>query len=158
MFQIFKELFSGTESKETESVRPWNERENTREAVASLLIEVAKADYEEDPQELAKIKELLTDYFGMADSEVALVLERAYASVDEAIALHPFTRPIRDELSPEERAQVVEMMWAVAYADGVKDANEEYLIRKVSDLIHVSHPRFIQARQRVEAYMKQQEK
>jgi len=158
MFQIFKELFSGSESKDAKIISPWNERETTREAVASLLIEVAKADYEEDPQELAKIKELLTDYFGMTDSEVTHVLERAYASVDEAIALHPFTQTLRDELSPEERAQVVEMMWTVAYADGVKDANEEYLIRKVADLIHVSHPRFIQARQRVEAYMKGQEK
>lgn len=154
MFQIFKELFSGSDTDSPDAQGPWGGQEHIRDAVASLLIEVAKADYDDDPKERAKIRELLMEFFGMTDSEVAQLVEKAQVSVDEAIALHPFTQTLRAELNPEERAQVIEMMWAVAYADGVKDANEEYLIRKVADLAHVSHARFIQARQRVEKHLK----
>ena len=153
MFQIFKELFSEAESESSDHQGPWRGQDHIRDAVASLLIEVAKADYDDDPKEREKIRELLMEYFGMTDAAVTELMEKAQVSVDEAIALHPFTQTLRAELTTEERGQVIEMMWTVAYADGVKDANEEYLIRKVADLAHVSHARFIRARQRVEKHL-----
>ena len=156
MFQIFKELFSGSDNDVSSQQESWNQRDHIRDAVASLLIEVAKADYDDDPKEREKIRELLMEFFGMAETDVTQLVERAQVSVDEAIALHPFTQTLRTELTPEERGLVIEMMWAVAYADGVKDANEEYLIRKVADLAHVPHARFIQARQRVEKHFANQ--
>ena len=37
-------------------------------------------------------------------------------------------------------------MWAIAYADGDLDKYEEYIIRKVADLLHVSHSDFMHAK------------
>jgi len=34
-------------------------------------------------------------------------------------------------------------MWKIAYADGNLDKYEEHLIRKTSDLIHISHSDYI---------------
>ena len=87
----------------------------------------------------------------MGKEDVSELMQNAGKTVDKAIAIHPFTQTIRMELSNEHREQVIEMMWAVAFADGVKDANEEFLIRKVADLIGVPHPHFIRARRKIEA-------
>jgi uncharacterized tellurite resistance protein B-like protein len=37
-------------------------------------------------------------------------------------------------------------MWELAYADAELDKYEEYVIRKVADLIYVSHSEFIRAK------------
>ena len=34
-------------------------------------------------------------------------------------------------------------MWKLAYADGNVDKFEEFLIRKISDLLHIEHSDFI---------------
>jgi len=38
-------------------------------------------------------------------------------------------------------------MWEVAYADGRIDRYEEHLIRKISELLHLSHKDFITGKQ-----------
>jgi len=151
MLNFFKEMFDSEQTETTSPNAPWHENKDIRNAVASLLIEVARADYVEDAEETQEIQALLKDYFLMDLSEVEHLMQHAGKSVDDAIAIHPFTQTIRTELSSAHREQVIEMMWAVAFADGVKDANEEFLIRKVADLIHVSHAHFIRARRKVES-------
>ena len=151
MLNFFKEIFEQETTTTDASNAPWHLNENIRNAVASLLIEVARADYVVDATETKEIRELLQDYFHMEKTAVDNLMKNAGKAVDDAIAIHPFTQTIRTELSNEHREQVVEMMWAVAFADGVKDANEEFLIRKVADLIGVPHPHFIRARRKVEA-------
>ena len=81
------------------------------------------------------------------------LFNNAATAVDNSIALHPFTETLRNSLSETERESVIEMMWRVVYADGVKDDNEEYLVRKVAGLLYVPQPRFIAAKLRVEREM-----
>ena len=151
MFQFFRTLFE-TDS-ESSSGEAYYTTSAVRRAIASLLIEVARADSNEEDSEQEAIRTLLIDFFQMPSDEADTVFKEATHQVDDAIALHPFTETLRNELSRDQRSQVVEMMWAVAYADGVKDANEEYLIRKVADLLHVSQAHFVRGRQRVQAAM-----
>ncbi len=37
-------------------------------------------------------------------------------------------------------------MWALAFADGEKDALEEHRIRRLAELLHVSHSDFVRTR------------
>ena len=34
-------------------------------------------------------------------------------------------------------------IWKIAFIDGVVDMHEEYLVRKIADLLHVPHTAFI---------------
>jgi uncharacterized tellurite resistance protein B-like protein len=52
-------------------------------------------------------------------------------------------------MDPEERIRLIEMLWEVAYADGVLDAEEDLLLRRVAGLIYVSDQDRVAARQRV---------
>jgi uncharacterized tellurite resistance protein B-like protein len=42
-------------------------------------------------------------------------------------------------------------MWEMAYADGDLDKYEDYIIRKIADLIYVPHTEFIRAKSLVKA-------
>ena len=48
-----------------------------------------------------------------------------------------------------QRVEVIEMLWEVAYADGVLDPEEDLLIRRVAGLIHVTDRERVVARQQV---------
>ena len=54
------------------------------------------------------------------------------------VRFFPFTRQIVQKISPEDRVHILEMMWEVAYADGVLDPHEDALLRRIAGLIHVS--------------------
>jgi len=41
-------------------------------------------------------------------------------------------------MSPQDRVQLIEMLWKVAYSDGVLDPHEDMLLRQIAGLIHVS--------------------
>ena len=61
---------------------------------------------------------------------------------------YEFTRVINDDFSFEEKYDLIKSMWEIAFADGNVDKYEEYVIRKVSDLIYISHPDFIESKQK----------
>jgi uncharacterized tellurite resistance protein B-like protein len=46
---------------------------------------------------------------------------------------------------------LIENLWRIAFADGELHHYEEHVIRRIADLIHVSHMDFIAAKLRVEA-------
>ena len=49
----------------------------------------------------------------------------------------PFTHEICTRLGLEERIEIIQMLWTVAYADGVLDPEEDMLVRQIAGLIHV---------------------
>jgi uncharacterized tellurite resistance protein B-like protein len=59
-------------------------------------------------------------------------------------------------MSPEERVELIEMLWGVAYADGVLDPEEDLLVRRIAGLIHVDDRERVLARQRVLARRERQ--
>ncbi len=117
-------------------------------AVAALLIEAARMDNDFDTAERATIERLLSDKFQLAAAEAHGLIAQAEAAVDTSTQVFPFTQRICDAISIDDRTQIIEMMWKVAYADGVLDPYEDMLLRRIAGLIHVPDRERGQARQR----------
>lgn len=115
-------------------------------AAAALLMETARADFTQDAKEQAAMQLVLVDTLEVTAQELEEVLRLAEARVDEATSLYQFTRLINDHYSGAQKAQLILAMWRVAYADGRIDKYEEHLIRKVAELIYVSHAEFIRCK------------
>jgi uncharacterized tellurite resistance protein B-like protein len=122
-----------------------------RLSVAVLLVEAARQDDRFEPRERAVIEHLLTRKFGLAADECAGLLAAAEARAGEMVQLHGHTSEIFEAMTPEERVGLIEMLWEVAYADGVLDPEEDLLIRRVAGLIAVTDRERVLARQRVMA-------
>ncbi len=118
-------------------------------ATALLLIEVARADYQHDLVEDQTIFALIKDFFELDDHATELLIEEARRQSDRAVSLQQFTRRLHEQLSDDEKQRVVEMLWKVALADDRLDKYEDYVVRKVADLLYVRHSDLIKIRNRV---------
>lgn len=124
-------------------------REQARNlAMASLLVEVLRADYETSEAERRQVMESLRNMLGLGEDACAELLADAEQQVDRAHDLHQFTAEVNRALAPEEKLRLVEQMWRVARSDATVHKYEEHIIRRVSDLLHVSHREFIAAKLR----------
>lgn len=128
------ELFSASQAEPEDT-----NNDARRLASAALLIEVAKADADFSSDERAALLELLRNTFDLDDESLAALEILAAERSSDAVSLHEFTRVIVDACDPEERCELIGLMWQVAFSDDHLDKYEEHLIRKVADLLYVSH-------------------
>ena len=126
-----------------------------RLSVAVLLLEAARQDDQFDAKERAVIAQLLTRKFDLSPGECDALLAAGEARAAQMVQLHGHTSDVFDQMSPEERVHLVEMLWEVAYADGVLDPEEDLLIRRVAGLIYITDRERVLARQRVVARLAQ---
>src|SRR5262245_15230678 len=117
-------------------------------AVAALLIEAAHMDDSFDAAERATIEHLLGEKFDLPPAEVQELVAAAEAAVRQSTQFFPFTQEICRRIEPEARTHIIEMMWEVAYADGVLDPYEDMLLRRIAGLIAVSDRERMIARKR----------
>jgi uncharacterized tellurite resistance protein B-like protein len=120
-----------------------------RVATALLLIEVAKADYADELAEDVAILESVKQFFALDDVSAELLTAEARREADRAVELQQFTRRLHEQLSPAEKLRVVEMLWQVALADRTLDKHEDHLVRRIAELLYVSHSDLIRIRNRV---------
>lgn len=125
------------------------DREHTLELCAAvLMVEIALADSGLGAQEQQVIIAAIREHFHLDADEAEQLLALARTHVEDANSLHDFTRTVNAELTREEKTTVIELLWRVADADSVIHKYEEYFIRKIADLLYVSHTDFIRAKHR----------
>lgn len=122
--------------------------EELRIAVAALLVEAARMDESFGDDERATAADLLAKRFALSDAEVASLVQRADERMSRSAQYFPFVHNINQMMSATEKAEVIEMLWRIAYADGTLDAHEDQLIRQVAGLIHVPDRERMLARKR----------
>ena len=115
-------------------------------AYASLLVEVIKSDDKFDDRERAKLFDVLSEKLEIRDDELQNFAELAKQKSDESTSLYEFTREINDKYEYDEKVKLIEDLWRIAYSDGQLDKYEDYVIRKIADLIYVTHSDFIKSK------------
>jgi uncharacterized tellurite resistance protein B-like protein len=115
-------------------------------AAATLLLEVAWADHDISEDEIAVIEKALTSQFQLSADAVADIVAQSRAEHDEAVGVHEFTRTLVDAFDEQRRFELLTHLWRIAYSDASLDRFEEHTIRRISELLYVSHTRFIEAK------------
>ncbi len=118
-------------------------------ALAALLIELARADFKENPEEFAAIRAVLGRYL-KSPARVGQLLDDAGRRADRAVSLHEFTRQLNAGFNEAQKLEVVEMLWRISLADGHIDAHEAHLVRKVAGLLHVRDRDLVRLRIKVQ--------
>ncbi len=77
------------------------------------------------------------------------MIATAEAAASERVELHTIARTVRDHFDGDERIRMMEMLWAVVYADGELDDFESNMMRRVAGLLYVDDRASGEARKRV---------
>lgn len=118
-------------------------------AAAALLVEIMNADNQLNEDESEAIKQILFDTLFLTREVTDELLSSAMQHVHDANDLFQFTEVINDYYSYDEKVLLIESLWRVAYSDQQLDKYEEHMIRRIADLLYVSHSDFIQTRNKV---------
>lgn len=121
----------------------------TRLAVAALLLEIAASDFAEAPEERREIAKVVQDQFGLTSEAASELISLAKDEHSASTDYFQFTRLINQHYSMAQKIGLVESLWRVAFADRKLHRYEEHVIRRLTDLLHVSHKDFIAAKHRV---------
>ena len=145
MLNSLKDFFKQNLFDNNES--PYNGPSRSVElAAAVLMVEISLADSNLDEEERLLITMTLQDEFRLTSEEALEIFSLAEKESDRAVSLHEFTRLINDSMSAEDKIRILEILWKVAFADSVLDKYEEYYVRKIADLLYISHKDYIRAK------------
>ena len=120
-------------------------------ATAVLLVEVMRADASLGDAERDSVLATLRSRFTLTDDEADRLLELAHHTAHHAVDFHAYTSALNEQLDHPQKVQLLEDMWAVAYADGRLAAHEQHVMWRIADLLHVPHGAYINAKLRAKA-------
>lgn len=120
-----------------------------RIATAALLIEMAHMDDNVKVEELSKVLQILREKFFLTAEDATSLISMVEEERHQATDYYQFTSLINNGFNIDQKIKIIEYLWQVAFIDGELDENEEYLVRKIANLIYVPHKAFIAAKNRV---------
>jgi len=115
----------------------------------ALLIEMTIMDDNNAAIERQMVLSLVEKGFELTPAEAETLVNEAEQQAKHATDYFQFTSIINKNCTLEQKVQLIESLWKVAYADGKLNPEEEYLVRKIADLLYVPHLDFIMAKNRV---------
>ncbi|MBT5414933.1 MAG: TerB family tellurite resistance protein [Rhodospirillaceae bacterium] len=143
MLDRMKWLFVDDRAEEEHS------RDELEVAVCVLLCQAARMDDDFDLRERDTIRQLMRERFGLPEAEAEALVEAADAKAEASADLWQYARLVKERFTHPERIEMIEMLWEVAYADGVLHDYEAHLLRRIAGLIYVTDQERGTSRKRV---------
>ena len=138
---MFETLFS-------RKLNPEQDEISARQAMAALMVRIAKSDDDYAVAECERIDAVLSVLYSLSASEASALRLQAETLEADAPDTVRFTRAIKAEVPYEERFDVVRALWQVVLADGERDHEEDALMRLLASLLGVNDRDSAIARQR----------
>jgi len=149
MFDSIKSFFHASMSPEPH-VQPEAASKDLRLAACALLLELAHADDEFTDDERQHVESAIRRQFGLGHQEAEKLLELAEEARRKAVDLWQFTNLIAENYSLGQKMVLAEIMWGLVYSDGDLASKEDYLMRKICNLLRLEPGYLAEARKRVE--------
>ena len=140
---FFKSSMSPPEKAEAHA-----SRKDIRLAACALLVELAHADDEFTEDEREHLESAVQRQFGLDAPEAQKLLALAEQERKQAVDLWQFTNLIAENYSVGQKMVLAEIMWGVAHSDGKLAGREDYLMRKIFNLLRLEPGYLAEARKR----------
>lgn len=111
---------------------------DSRLALGALLVRVARTDGDYAQVEITQIDQALMTRYSLSPTDAASLRAECEELEAQAPDTVRFTRAIKEAVSYENRLSVIEALWAVVMADGVRDDEEDSMMRMTASLLGVT--------------------
>ena len=122
-----------------------------RIATCALFLEMSNIDDEFSEGEKERILNILKRDYQLSDEHATELMEVSNGELKGSIDLWQFTNLINKNYSLEEKLEVIETVWSIAYTDGELDKHEDYLVHKLAKLLRLTHKQLIEAKLKVKS-------
>lgn len=117
-------------------------------ATTVVLVQVLRADLQVKQEEVSALVGAVEQVLGLEHSEAVELLRLAGDHVASPAALQRAATLLDQHLARSQRIELVEWLWRVAFADAELLAHEEYLVRKVAELLGLTTADLVEAKVR----------
>jgi uncharacterized tellurite resistance protein B-like protein len=107
-------------------------------SAAALMVSVLRADRQSRQDEHRVLERAIARVLAVGPEVSARVIRFAEEKLTDQVPFRKFVRLLDEGCTADEKRQVLESLWRIAYADAELETHEEYLIRKVSEHLHLS--------------------
>lgn len=142
MIEKLKQIFSTTLGADTDTMLADKEQAKTLAAIA-LMVEIIAVDDEQHEAEKNMLRQILTQQFNVSSQAADALIEKAEQSHEEATDFFRFTSEINAFFDADEKIDLIKSFWKLAWADQHIHELEQHVIRRLANLLHVSHKDFI---------------
>lgn len=126
-----------------------NQSLNLQLASIALLLEMVIIEGHDVEVERELVINIVKKSLELNSEQANEIIETAEARRQQATDYFEFTSLINARCSTEQKVQLIESLWRIANVDDQIDEQEEYLVRKIANLLHVSHADFILTKIRI---------
>lgn len=130
------------------SAETGNESRAVEIAAAALMTEMVRMDSEVREEEREAVLRAVRTKFGLSTEDAEALIGLAEEEARNATDYYQFTSLINKHFSNQQKERLVEYLWQVAYADADLSVYEDHLVRKIANLLYLSHREFIAAKLR----------
>lgn len=149
MLDSIKNFFSSSMSPPQKSEEAGTKKD-IRLAACALLLELAHADDEFGEEEQQHLESAIRRQYGLDEAQAEKLLELAQEERKKAVDLWQFTNLIAENYSLGQKMVLAEIMWGLVYSDGELASKEDYLMRKICNLLRLEPGYLAEARKRAE--------
>ena len=122
---------------------------DVRVAVCALFVEMARQDETFSPMEMETILSILKEKYDLSPEHAEALMAEAQKELDDSVDLWQFSYLINENYSEEEKLEIIEILWRIDFIDGKMDRYEHYLMKKLKNLLRLSHDQLIEAKLKV---------
>ena len=145
MLQTVKQFFECFLNPDNEDGSK-TQQQKVQMACAALLLEISAADQHSSEAELALLHTILRETFQLDEPALEQLSRLAQQEAKSATSLYQFTSLVNTGFNYPQKTALLEQLWLMAFADNRLDSHEEHLIRRIADLLHLTHGDFIRAK------------
>ena len=146
MFKFFKKNNPSSDSKKKDNFEI--------ELTASILAyEVARTDGDVSELELDVLLtevEVIASKAGKSKDQIFKIIKEFS---DKSVSFYEFIEDINNEYSKDQKLSLIAFLWRVAFADSILEAQEEKLIRRIADLIHIKDIEVLKLKDKIKNYI-----
>jgi uncharacterized tellurite resistance protein B-like protein len=136
-----------SEGQEGEVPPPLSEHE-LQMAMAVLLVQVLRADLRVKEGEIETVVAGIETVLGLGHEQALELAKVAARHARGSDAMKLAVRCVDQCLTRPQRVELAEWLWKIAFSDAELASHEEYLVRKIADLIGLSTADLVEAKVR----------
>lgn len=149
MIDVIKKFFGKESGHQGGSSKNDAPHHDIRVATCALFLEMANIDGEFSETEKNHVISALKEDYGLSEDDASALMDASQLERKGSIDLWQFTNRINQNYSREEKLQIIETMWEIAYKDKELDKYEDYLAHKLAKLLRLTHKELIDVKLQV---------